>query len=109
MAPEQVGPWIIRVARNLCIDRLRRSKRRGPPAEPPLAPSRQDLNAQLELEQAIRRLPAELRMPLLMYYFDGRSAKGIAESLKISPSGVCQRLRTARRQLHELLTQGSQE
>ena len=109
MAPEQVGPWIIRVARNLCIDRLRRSKRRGPPAEPPLAPSRQDLNAQLELEQAIRCLPAELRMPLLMYYFDGRSAKAIAESLKISPSGVCQRLRVARRQLHELLTQGSQE
>ncbi len=108
MAPEQLRPWIIRVARNLCIDRLRRRKRQGPPAEPPAAPSRQDVNAQQELEQAIKRLPAELRVPLLMYYFDGRSAKTIAENLNISHSGVCQKLRLARRQLHELLTEGRQ-
>jgi RNA polymerase sigma-70 factor (ECF subfamily) len=109
MAPERLRPWIIRVARNLCIDRLRRRKRRGLPAEPPPAPSRQDVNAQQELEQAIKRLPAELRVPLLMYYFDGRSAKTIAEDLNISHSGVCQRLRTARRRLHEFLTEGSQQ
>jgi RNA polymerase sigma-70 factor (ECF subfamily) len=109
MAPEQRRPWISRVARNLCIDRLRRRKRPEPPAEPPPAPSRQDLNAQQDLEQAIRRLPAELRVPLLMYYFDGRSAKAIAENLKVSHSGVCQRLRMARQQLHELLTEGPQK
>jgi len=109
MNPEQFRPWIIRVARNLCIDRLRRRKRPAPPAELSTPPSRQDLNAQLELEQAIRRLPAELRVPLLMYYFDGRSAKTIAENLNISHSGVCQRLRLARRQLHEFLTEGSRE
>ncbi len=108
MTPEQLRPWIIRVARNLCIDRLRKRKRREPPAEQPPAPSRQDLNAQQELEQAIKRLPVALRAPLLMYYFDGRNAKTIAENLKISHSGVCQRLRTARRQLHEFLTEGSQ-
>lgn len=108
MAPEQVRPWIVRVARNLCIDRLRRRKRRGPPAEPPAPPSRQDANVQQDLEQAIKRLPAELRVPLLMYYFDGRSAKTIAENLNISHSGVCQKLRLARRQLHELLTEGRQ-
>jgi RNA polymerase sigma factor (sigma-70 family) len=106
---EQIRPWLIRVARNLCIDRLRRRKRRGPPAEPPTPPSRQDLNAQLELEQAIQRLPAELRVPLLMFYFDGRGTKTIAETLNISHSGVCQRLRMARRQLHEFLTEGSQK
>jgi RNA polymerase sigma-70 factor (ECF subfamily) len=109
MAPEQVGPWIVRVARNLCIDRLRRRKRRGPAAEPPAAPSRQDQNTQEDLERAIQRLPVELRVPLLMYYFDGRSAKTIAENLHISHSGVCQRLRMARRQLHELLTEGSRK
>jgi RNA polymerase sigma factor (sigma-70 family) len=109
MAPEQLRPWIIGVARNLCIDRLRQRKRRGPPAKPPAEPSRQDQSAQQDLEQAIKRLPAELRVPLLMYYFDGHSAKTIAESLKISHSGVCQKLRTARRQLHDFLTEGSQE
>jgi RNA polymerase sigma-70 factor (ECF subfamily) len=109
MDSERLGPWLIRVARNLCIDRLRRRKRPASPAELPLVPSRQDLNTQLELEQAIQRLPAELRVPLLMYYFDGRSARTIAENLNISHSGVCQRLRMARRQLHEFLTEGSQE
>ena len=107
--PERFKPWIIRVARNLCIDRLRQRRRQGPPAEPPPAPSRQDLHAQQELEQAIKRLPAELRVPLLMYYFDGRSAKTIAENMHVSHSGVYQKLRIARRQLHELLTEGSQE
>ncbi len=109
MAPEEVRPWIIRVARNLCIDRLRRRKRRGPPVEPSSPPSRQDQNARQDLEQAIQRLPAELRILLLMYYFDGRSAKTIAEKLHISHSGVCQKLRTARRQLHDLLTERSQQ
>jgi len=109
MGPDQLGPWIIRVARNLCIDRLRRRKRRGPPAEPLAPPSRQDLNAQLELEHAIQRLPAELRVPLLMFYFDGRGTKAIAETLSISHSGVCQRLRVARQQLHQSLTEGSEK
>ncbi len=109
MGPDRLGPWIIRVARNLCIDRLRRRKRRGPPAEPPAPPSRQDLNIQLELEHAIQRLPAELRVPLLMFYFDGRGAKTIAKILNISHSGVCQRLRMARQQLHEFLTEGSEK
>ena len=62
-----------------------------------------------DLEQAIRRLPAELRVPLMMYYFDGQDARTIAKSLKISHSGACQKLRMARRQLHELLTEGSQK
>lgn len=107
--PDRLRPWFIRVARNLCIDRLRRRKRQGPPAAPPPAPSRQDLHAQQELEQAIKRLPAVLRVPLLLYYFDGRSVKTIAENLHVSHSGVYQKLRMARRQLHELLTEGSQE
>lgn len=108
MAPERIGPWIVRVARNLCIDRLRRRKRRGPSVEPPPAPSRQDQRALQDLEQAINRLPAELRVPLLMYYFDGRNAQAIAKNLNLSHSSVCQKLRMARRQLHEFLTEGSQ-
>ena len=109
MEPEKLRSWIVRVARNLCIDRLRRRKRRSPPAEPQSATTTQDSETHQDLEQAIRRLPAELRVPLLMYYFDGQDAKTIAQSLNVSYSGVCQRLRTARRQLHELLTEGSQE
>jgi DNA-directed RNA polymerase specialized sigma24 family protein len=53
-------------------------------------------------------LPQELRLPLLMFYFDGRNAKGIAASMNISHSGACQRLRMARQQLHQLLTERGQ-
>jgi DNA-directed RNA polymerase specialized sigma subunit len=40
-----------------------------------------------------------------MYYFDGKNAKTIAEKLDISHSGACQKIREARKQLHELLTE----
>jgi DNA-directed RNA polymerase specialized sigma subunit len=45
---------------------------------------------------------------LVMYYFDNKSAESIAEMLSISHSGVCHRIRTARKQLHKLLTNGVQ-
>lgn len=98
-------PWIARVARNLCIDRLRKQSRRKLPVEKAASLSRQDLDAQYDLEQAIKRLPQELRLPLLMFYFDGRNAKSIAASMNISHSGACQKLRMARQQLHQLLTE----
>jgi DNA-directed RNA polymerase specialized sigma subunit len=50
-------------------------------------------------------LPQEFRVPLMMYYFDNKSAKTIAEKLNISHSGACQRIRAARKQLHRLLKQ----
>jgi len=103
--PSQFRPWIQRVARNLCIDLLRRRKVHKPPvADDPSIQSVQDRHAQQDLEQAIQCLPAELRTPLLMYYFDSQSAKAIAETLNISHSGACQRLRLARQQLHVMLT-----
>jgi RNA polymerase sigma factor (sigma-70 family) len=103
----QFRAWIVRVAKNLCIDVLRRRKRQAPAPEESVPRSRQELNAECELEQAIRRLPAELRVPLLLYYFDGQNAKSVAEGMGISHSGACQRLRLARQQLHQLLTEGS--
>ncbi len=104
--PGQFRPWIQRVAKNLCIDWLRRRKVQPlPVVDNPLTKSVQDSHAQHDLEQAIQRLPGKLRVPLLMYYFDSQSAKSIAKHLNISHSGACQRLRLARQQLHEMLTE----
>jgi len=41
---------------------------------------------------------------LVMYYFDSKNAKAISDKLNISHSVACQRIRTARQQLHELLS-----
>jgi RNA polymerase sigma-70 factor (ECF subfamily) len=104
--PERFEPWILRIARNLCLDFLRRQKRaRSQPIEPPPRPEAAT-HENHDLERAIRRLPQELRLPLTMYYFEQRNARSIAERLSISPSLAYERLKAARQRLHELLTEG---
>jgi len=106
---EQFEAWILRIAKNLCIDFLRRRKRvKSLVSEQPIQ-HQQLTKENHDLEQAIRRLPQELRLPLTMYYFDNRNAKTIAKKLKISHSGACQRIRAARKELHKLLTERSQD
>ncbi len=108
---EQFGQWILRIARNLCIDFLRRQKHsRAFLASRAAGPRQRRRNENHDdLEQALRRLPQELRLPLVMYYFDNKNAKTIAEKLNISHSGVCQRIRAARKELHKLLTEVKNE
>jgi RNA polymerase sigma-70 factor (ECF subfamily) len=101
---EQFGRWILQIAKNLCIDLLRRQKRVRLATNKHPAQPRQTTSENHDLHWAIRRLPKEVRIPLVMYYFDNKNAKAIAERLNISHSGACQRIRTARQQLHELLT-----
>jgi len=101
----QYESWILQIARNLCIDLLRRRKRIRVYGRNQQRQTEPKSRTNEDLEQAIRRLPQELRVPLTMFYFDGKDAKKIAEKLKISHSGACQRIREARRQLHELLTE----
>lgn len=101
---ERFGEWILRIARNLCIDFLRRKRHLRLFLAKQAAEARPTTNRNHDLEAAIRRLPAEYRLPLVMYYFDNKSAKSIAEKLNISHSGVCQKIRAARKQLHKLLT-----
>ena len=103
---EQFGQWILRVSKNLCIDFLRRKKCARAFLGKQALQRRQTTNENHDLQQALGRLSQEFRLPLVMYYFDNKSAKAIAEKLKISHSGVCQRIRAARKQLHKLLTEG---
>lgn len=63
-----------------------------------------DTSAFEDLEQAVARLPWDLRLPLVMYYFDGQDVKTVARRLEISPSGVYAKLRTAIQELHQMLT-----
>lgn len=100
---EQFEMWILRIARNLCFDLLRRRKRIKTITTKQPIQLRQKTDENHVLQQAIRRLPQELRVPLTMYYFDEKNAKTIAEKLNISHSGACQKIREARKQLHELL------
>ncbi len=113
----QFGGWIVAIARNLSINLLRKRKQAG------CAPHTNDRQRAQEmvcdahptsderaesgyedLQQAVARLPWDLRLPLVMYYYDGQDVKAVAEKLAISTSGVYVKLRTAIKELHEILT-----
>jgi RNA polymerase sigma-70 factor (ECF subfamily) len=101
----QFGGWVVAIARNLSINELRKRKAAEKAFDAdrllrrPLAESGHE-----DLQQAVARLPWDLRLPLVMYYFDGQDVKAVAERLDISTSGVYLKLRTAIKELHDILT-----
>jgi len=101
----QFGGWIVAIARNLSINLLRKRKPVGctPHTDNPPEDERAELGHE-DLRQAVARLPWDLRLPLVMYYFDGQDVKTVAAKLEISASSVYQKLRTAIEELHEILT-----
>lgn len=99
-------PWILKIARNLCLDLLRRQKRLKSGAARHRVEHRERTNGKNDLEWAIGELPLELRVPLTMHYFEQKNARNIARRLNISHSLACQRIRAARDELHALLTNG---
>jgi RNA polymerase sigma-70 factor (ECF subfamily) len=100
-------PWILKIAKNLCLDLLRRQKRLKSGAAGHRVECTGQANENDDLERAMRELPLELRVPLTMYYFEQKNARNIARRLNISHSLACQRIRTARDELYALLTKGS--
>ena len=100
---DQFGHWIVRISRNLAINHLRRRSRADRVARTERnEPSDQD-ETSLDIRGAVARLPLDLRQPLVMYYFDGHSVKIVAETLRISTSGVYSKLREALKQLRDIL------
>ena len=100
---EQVGAWISRIAKNLCIDFIREQKRRRSSLAEQAVASRNNSREYPELKRALAKLSEEYRLALMLYYFDGRSTKAIAETLEISKAAAQARLRRARKQLRKLL------
>jgi len=103
--PEQFGPWLARIARNACIDLLRRRTRERRVLAEQVRPDRSGLADTTGLERAIAQLPEKYRLALLLYYFDGQSTENVAKMLNLSPAGVSTRLSRARRELRKLLTE----
>ena len=102
---KQFGSWITRIAKNLCINFIHRKERAKKVLAEKATQPNQTTTQNDSLQLAIERLSPETRLPLVMYYFDGESVKTVAEKLNISTSGVYQKLRTAMRELHNLLVE----
>jgi RNA polymerase sigma-70 factor (ECF subfamily) len=105
-------PWLYRIARNLCINRIQRVTRRevempeydylqdrsaGPEEELVAVSERQKVRA------AVAALPAQHRAIIELCHFQECSYREIADILEIPIGTVMSRLYHARRKLRELL------
>ncbi|MFC1795314.1 RNA polymerase sigma factor, partial [Planctomycetota bacterium] len=99
----QFGPWITKIARNLCLNIIHRKQRtREILADKATRPI--GIRSENErLQQAIGDLPLEIRQPLVLYFFDDQNVQTVASNLKVSTSVVYSRLRIAINELHRLL------
>lgn len=100
---EQFGAWICQIAKNLCIDFVRMQQRRQRSVAKQTPASKSSSKDYPELEVALAKLSEENRLALMLYYFDGRSTKAIAETLEISETAAQARLSRARKRLRKLL------
>lgn len=99
----QFGPWVVRIAKNMCVNLARRKKHAARAmVEKAMQPKETQMRND-NLQQAIEKLPEAIRLPLIMYYFNGQSVKTVAKRLNISSPGVYLKLRAATKRLHELL------
>lgn len=107
--------WLFRILRNTYADRLRRSGREkqlvdrdaevpesGPDVEEFLAQARRDCSA-ADLEAALERLPAELRLVVLLVDGEGMRYDEVAQVMDCPVGTVRSRLHRGRRLLRQQL------
>lgn len=98
--------WIISIARNTCIDEFRRRRRRSydePPEVVDTSPRPDEITAQqrraTRLHRALALVPPLYREILVLYHFEHRKYREIAEILDIPIGTVMNRIFRARRKL----------
>lgn len=106
--------WVLAIARNLCLDLLRRRTKHSPDPIDDVkdtlasdAPSVLDKaiaeQQRLSLEAAVSLLPPDDREVLALYYVQKRTTKEIAQILGVAPGTIMARLFRAREKLRKLL------
>ncbi|MGI5861768.1 MAG: RNA polymerase sigma factor [Myxococcales bacterium] len=109
--------WVLRIARNLCYDQLRR-KGFQPELDDEATVAAVDLSPSVEerleqaqatrnLESALEKLPPRDREILALYYVQRRTTRDIAEIVGSAPGTIMARLFRARAKLRELLAEAT--
>ena len=110
--PERLRAWLAQIARNAALGQLRR-KRGHDSLEEALAVAEDtatpaEATATREEAALVRdclaRLPETYRLPLVLYYCDGKSVRSVAETLALSEDAVKQRLARGREMLQERMS-----
>ena len=124
-ARQPFGAWVLRIARNHCIDLLRRrrptlalvSEARGEDAEQGVAAEPADLfamggeqavqesEAQRDLEAAVASLPPRYREVIALFHVQHKSYAEIAQALNVPMGTVMTWLHRARKELKSKLSE----
>lgn len=106
IGPGGLGPWLRRVTANLCIDRMRQTKRFPQTDEMPEIPIAARQQADLEdrdlaarVAASIEALPERQRLALTLFHHEGMSQAEIASLLDASEEAIESLLARARRTL----------
>lgn len=103
--PSRARPWLMKIARRMCIDCHRRRQTAQPIIDDIPAQPHYGSESIIRVHTAISKLPQKYREPIALYYLDGRKCAGVGETLGISEVAVRRRLVRARLMLHELLAE----
>jgi RNA polymerase sigma-70 factor (ECF subfamily) len=119
----EIFTWIYRIAVNHVTNYIKKEKRRrwfnildrrlpevlgdagneqvfdAPSPEPTAQRKLEDAERARVVWEAVRSLPSEYRVPLVLYHYDGMSYKDIAETLGLSLSAVETRIHRAKKKL----------
>ncbi len=80
--------WVVTVATNLAIDRLRRRSRASTSMTEPVALVETHLSERIDLARALRRLPRRQREVVVLRYLADWSELDVARALGCSPGTV---------------------
>lgn len=94
--------WICKVAKNLCIDLIRKRVKERDAVKEYNGPDNNSSECGF-LETALAALPEQYRTVLTLYYFDGKSSNNIGQILDLNRSAVHMRITRARKELRKIL------
>ena len=95
--------WLFRIARNLCIDRMRQHKLLELPLDAQYGGSEERSTLRVTVQQALSELPKEYIEVLVLCDLEDLSTQEAADILKISLPALKSRLYRARRTLRDKL------
>lgn len=97
--------WLVRILINECYTILRRQKRTVSLEEYTCQETVKEQEDYSDLYEALGRLPADIRICIVLYYLEGYSVRETAELLEITESAVKNRLSRARARMRSELEQ----